>query len=49
VYLERRVALRRLLNAGVQVIEWDVTKPFDQAVGPYLSRAHNGQFIGGMP
>jgi uncharacterized repeat protein (TIGR01451 family) len=49
VYLERRVALRRLLNAGVQVIEWDVAKPFDQVVGPYLSRAYTGQFIGGMP
>ena len=32
VRLERSVSLGRLRRAGVQVIEWDVRLPFDQAV-----------------
>lgn len=28
--LERAVSLRRLRRAGVQVIEWDISRPFDQ-------------------
>jgi uncharacterized protein (DUF58 family) len=32
VKLERAVALGRLRRAGVHVIEWDVSRPFDQAM-----------------
>src|SRR5688500_7733146 len=40
VRLERDLLIRRLERAGVQVIEWDVSRPFDQAVGPLLRRPH---------
>jgi uncharacterized protein (DUF58 family) len=36
VRMERELFLRRLGRAGVQVIGWDVSIPFDQAVGPSL-------------
>jgi uncharacterized protein (DUF58 family) len=36
--LERNLLIGRLEHAGVQVIEWDVSKSFDQAVGPALMR-----------
>ena len=36
--LERRLLLRRLQRASIQVLEWDVQQPFDQAVGPALAR-----------
>lgn len=49
VHLERRTALNRLLHAGVQTIEWNVQKPFDQAVSPYLSRPLAGHYVGRMP
>ena len=49
VHLERQMALRRLLHAGIQIVEWDVKKPFDQAVSPYLSRPFFGQYAGKMP
>lgn len=48
VHLERRVAFRRLLHAGVHIVEWNVAKPFDQVVSPYLSRPFFGQPIGRM-
>jgi uncharacterized protein (DUF58 family) len=48
VHLERGLLLHRLQRAGIHVIEWDVTKPFDQAVGPYLSRPLFAQPIGRM-
>jgi uncharacterized protein (DUF58 family) len=38
VRMERNLFLRRLGRAGVEVIEWDTSVPFDQSVGPYLSR-----------
>lgn len=49
VHLERRTALNRLLHAGVQIVEWNVEMPFDQAVSPYLSRPVVGQFAGRLP
>lgn len=48
VQLERRTALNRLLHAGVQIIEWDVEKPFDQEVSPYLSRPLMGHYARSM-
>ncbi len=36
--LERRLLIRRLQRAGIQVIEWDVSKPFEQVVRPQLMR-----------
>lgn len=38
IRMERDLLLLRLERAGVQVIEWDVSLPFDQAVGPLLAR-----------
>jgi uncharacterized protein (DUF58 family) len=38
VRLERDLLIRRLERAGIQVIEWDVSIPLDQAVGPLLMR-----------
>lgn len=40
VRLERRILLRRLRRAGVQVIEWDVSFPFDQAMQRAFRRLH---------
>jgi uncharacterized repeat protein (TIGR01451 family) len=48
VHLERGLLVHRLQRAGIHVIEWDVTKPFDQAVGPYLSRPLFAPSIGRM-
>jgi uncharacterized protein (DUF58 family) len=36
--LQRRVTLQRLRHAGVQVVDWDVTKPFEQVAESALSR-----------
>lgn len=41
IRMERDLLVKRLERAGVQVIEWDVSKPFDQAVGPALMRPHS--------
>jgi uncharacterized repeat protein (TIGR01451 family) len=38
VHLERKLMISHLHHAGIHVIEWNVTTPFDQAVGPALSR-----------
>jgi uncharacterized protein (DUF58 family) len=38
VRLERQLLLRRLLRAGIQVVDWDTSQPFDQLVGAHLSR-----------
>ena len=38
IRLERELLIRRLERAGIQVIEWDVSIPLDQAVGPLLMR-----------
>jgi uncharacterized protein (DUF58 family) len=36
--LERGLLIRKLQRAGIQVIEWDVSKPFEQVVPPRLMR-----------
>jgi uncharacterized protein (DUF58 family) len=38
IRMERDLLIRRLERAGIQVIEWDVSIPLDQAVGPVLMR-----------
>ncbi len=38
IRMERDLLIRRLERAGIQVVEWDVSLPFDQAVGPLLMR-----------
>ena len=40
VRLERDLLIRRLERAGIQVLEWDLAKPFDQALNPVLARRH---------
>ncbi len=40
IRMERDLLIRKLERAGIQVIEWDVSRPFDQAVGPALMRPH---------
>ncbi len=42
VRMERRLMLGRLQRAGVQVVEWNVTKPFEQAVRGALRRQRQG-------
>jgi uncharacterized protein (DUF58 family) len=36
--MRRRITLQRLQHAGVQVVDWDVTYPFEQVVESALSR-----------
>jgi len=36
--MKRRITLQRLRHAGVQVVDWDTTHPFDQVVESALSR-----------
>jgi uncharacterized protein (DUF58 family) len=36
--LQRRITLQRLRHAGVQVVDWDVARPFEQVVESSLSR-----------
>ncbi len=36
--LQREVLLRKLRHRGVQVVNWDVSQPFEQAVRSSLSR-----------
>lgn len=38
IRMERDLLIRRLKRAGIQVIEWDVSIPLDQAIGPILMR-----------
>ncbi|MCJ7433679.1 MAG: DUF58 domain-containing protein [Anaerolineales bacterium] len=38
VRMERALLLRKLQRAGVQVLDWDITHPFDQVVQRELSR-----------
>lgn len=38
IRIERDLLIRRLERAGIQVIEWDVSIPLDQAIGPVLTR-----------
>lgn len=36
--MQRRITLQRLRHAGIQVVDWDVTHPFEQVVESALSR-----------
>jgi uncharacterized protein (DUF58 family) len=36
--LQRQITLRRLRQSGVQVVDWDVSRPFEQVVESSLSR-----------
>jgi uncharacterized protein (DUF58 family) len=38
VRLERRLLLRQLRQAGIQVVDWQVDKPFDQTIHASLGR-----------
>ena len=42
VRMERRLMLGRLQRAGLQVVEWDVARPFEQAVRGSLRRQRQG-------
>ena len=50
VKIERSLMLRRLHRAGIQVVNWDVSKPFEQTVHRYLGRslAHQRVLEGGL-
>jgi len=48
--LERALLLRQLRRAGIQVVDWQVDRPFDQAIHTSLSRtAHWFRAIGVAP
>jgi uncharacterized protein (DUF58 family) len=48
--IERALLLRQLRRAGIQVVDWQVDKPFDQAIHTSLSRvAHWSRAIGVAP
>jgi hypothetical protein len=36
--MRRRVTLQRLRHAAVQVVDWDISQPFEQVVESSLSR-----------
>ncbi len=38
VRLQRNLMLRRLAGAGIQVVDWDVSQPFEQVARQYLER-----------
>jgi uncharacterized protein (DUF58 family) len=38
IRMERELFIRRLERAGIHIVEWDVSIPLDQAVGPILMR-----------
>ena len=38
IRVERALALRRLQQAGIQVVDWQVEKPFDHVVHASLGR-----------
>ncbi len=38
VRIERRLMLQRLQRAGVQIVNWDVSKPFEQTMHSHLGR-----------
>jgi uncharacterized protein (DUF58 family) len=42
VRMERKLLLGRLQRAGLQVVEWDVSKPFEQVVRGALRRQRQG-------
>jgi uncharacterized protein (DUF58 family) len=46
--LERSVLLSNLMHAGVQVLDWDVSIPFDQAVKTAEKQLSRAQLMGRM-
>ena len=38
IQMERTILLQRVQRAGIQVLDWNVVEPFDQAVKRMLSR-----------
>jgi uncharacterized protein (DUF58 family) len=49
VKLERDLLLRKLQRAGVQLLDWDVSQPFDQVVRRSLGRPpRQAQAVGGI-
>ena len=40
IRMERNLLIQRLHRAGIQVMEWDVSQPFDQALRTALMRPH---------
>lgn len=48
-HLERQLLIDRLLQAGIQVIDWDVGLPFDEVAGAYVRAALTGSVRGALP
>lgn len=45
IRMERDLLIRRLERAGIHVIEWDVSIPLDQAIGPALMRQRRSLWL----
>lgn len=45
VRMERDLFIRRLERAGIHVVEWDVSIPLDQAIGPALMRQRRSMWL----
>jgi uncharacterized protein (DUF58 family) len=45
IRMERELLIRRLGRAGIHVIEWDVSIPLDQAIGPALMRQRRSVWL----
>jgi uncharacterized protein (DUF58 family) len=45
IRMERELLIRRLERAGIHVIEWDVSIPLDQAIGPALMRQRRSLWL----
>ncbi len=45
IRMERDLFIRRLERAGIHVIEWDVSIPLDQAIGPALMRQRRSVWL----
>ena len=45
IRMERELFIRRLERAGIHVIEWDVSIPLDQAIGPALMRQRRSVWL----
>jgi len=45
IRMERDLLIRRLQRAGIHVIEWDVSIPLDQAIGPALMRQRRSVWL----
>ncbi|MBI3162261.1 MAG: DUF58 domain-containing protein [Chloroflexi bacterium] len=43
--MERDLFIRRLERAGIHIVEWDVSIPLDQAIGPALMRQRRSMWL----